>query len=376
MDGPDAYLLDPGLIHLNTGTYGAQPRSVHERTVAAMRQFESNPVLQGYREREDTVLGQAETARKAIGAFFGAQADEILVTHGTADALGQCASAFALRAGERVLTTGAEHDSGVFCWRWLARRAGGHLDVLPLAPDELDDDAIVARFAQAIGPQTRLVCISDVIAWTGQRLPIARLSELAHARGALLVVDGAQAVGHVPVDLPALGCDAYAGSGHKWLLGPKGSGFLYVRKDPAQRIFPVAWEDKVRLNSEAMGGCPLPHAIGLGEAVAQLQRDALAARLTHNRALRDELWAQLLAVKGATPVGPPPGHAQSNGLLGFKLPDGVDAAALRSTLLAKYRINIRAVDPKQWNGLRASLHVYNTPAHVEALASALRAELG
>jgi selenocysteine lyase/cysteine desulfurase len=81
-------------------------------------------------------------------------------------------------------------------------------------------------------------------------------------------------------------------------------------------------------------------------------------------------------VKGATPLGPPPGHAQSNGLLGFRLPEGVDAGALRSTLLAKYRINIRAVDPKQWNGLRASLHVYNTPAHVEALVAALKAELG
>lgn len=370
------YLLEPGLVHLNTGTYGAQPRSVHERTVAAMRQFESNPVLQGYRERADTVLGQAELARTAIGAYFGAQPDEILITHGTADALGQCAGAFALRAGERVLTTGAEHDSGVLCWRWLARRAGGELDVLPLAPDELDDEAILARFAQAIGPQTRLVCVSDVIAWTGQRLPIARLAQLAHARGAMLVVDGAQAVGHVPVDLPALGCDAYAGSGHKWLLGPKGSGFLYVKKDAAQRIFPVAWEDKVRLNSEAMGGCPLPHAIGLGEAVAQLQREGIGARLAHDRALREQLWTALLTVPGLRPLGPPPGHAQSNGLLGFRLPEGTDAGAMRSTLLAKYRINIRAVDPKQWNGLRASLHVYNSTAQVEALAAALRAELG
>ena len=369
------YLLEPGLVHLNTGTYGAQPRAVHERTVAAMRQFERNPVLQGYKLTGDSVLAQAEAARIAIGAFFGAGPDEILLTHGTADALGQCAQALELRASERILTSGAEHDSGVLCWRWLARRRGGFLDAVPLGPDELDDDIIVARFEQAIRRETRVVCVSDVIAWTGQRLPIARLAALANAHGALMVVDGAQSVGHVPVDLAALGVDAYAGSGHKWLLGPKGSGFLHVRKDPALRIFPVAWEDQARLNSEAMGGCPLPQAIGLGEAVAMLQRDGVEARLAHNRALREQLWEMLRTVPGITPVGPPPGHRESNGLLGFKLPDGVDAVRLRSTLLAKYRINIRAVDARQWNGLRASLHVYNDRFCAHTLVNALRREL-
>jgi selenocysteine lyase/cysteine desulfurase len=340
-----------------------------------MLQFERNPVLQGYKQGGDSVLAQAEAARIAIGACFGAAPDEILLSHGAADALGQCAQAIGLREGERVLTSGAEHDSGVYCWRWLARRRGGFLDVVPVAPDQLDDDAIVAAFEQAIRPETKVICVSDVLAWTGQRLPIARLAALAHAHGALMVVDGAQSVGHVPVDVAALGVDAYAGSGHKWLLGPKGSGFLYVRKDPAQRIFPVAWEDKVRLNSEAMGGCPLPHAIGLGEAVARLQRDGLEARLAHNRGLREQLWEMLGSIQGVTRLGPPPGHAESNGLLGFRLPDDVDAAKLRSTLLAKYRINIRAVDVKQWNGLRASLHVYNDVAQLHTLVAALQHSL-
>lgn len=369
------YLLEPGLIHLNAGTFGVTSRAVLERVADAARRFESNPVVQGYKEAPDTVLGEAERERARCAAFLGCTPDEVLVTHGTADALGQAASSIQLQPGERILTSGAEHDSGVLCWRWLARRSGGHLDVVPLAPEEFDTEAIVARFAAAIRPQTRVLCVSDTIAWTGLRMPIRALAELAHAHGMLMLVDGAQSLGNIAVDVVALGVDAYAGSGHKWLLGPKGTGLLYVRKDPAARIFPVAWEDKRRLNSEAMGGCPLPTAIGLGAAVERALQHGAAAIEAHNLPLRDRLWHELPKLSGVRVLGPPPGPLAS-ALIGFRLPDAVDAARLRSTLLAKHRINIRAVDKKQFNGLRASLHVYNDDRHVDALLAALATELG
>ena len=365
------FLSEPGLVHLNTGTYGLQPKIVRERVAAAVRQFESNPVLQGYKEAADTVLGLAEAARGTCASLLNCSQEEILVTHGTADALGQVASCIDFPAGGRVLTSGAEHDSGVLCWRWLARRRGGFVDVVPCPPEETDAAAIVDRFAKAMRPETKLICVSDVIAWTGLRMPIRELAELAHAHGALMVVDGAQSIGHVPIDVQALGVDAYAASGHKWLLGPKGSGMLYVKKDPAQRIFPVAWEDKVQLNSEAMGGCPLPQAIGLGAAVEYYRQRGPAAEFARNVALRGKLWNLLGELKGITRLGPPPGP-QATALLGFKLPDGVLAAKLRSSLLARYKINIRAVDAKQWNGLRASLHLYNDEAQLNALVEALR----
>jgi len=372
--GEAEFLGEPGLIHLNTGTYGMQPRVVRERVAAATRLFESNPVLQGYKEAPDTVLGMAEAARGSCAALLNCSTDEILITHGTADALGQVASSIDFPAGSRVLTSGGEHDSGVFCWRWLARRRGGFVDVVPCPPEETDVSAIVDRFAKAIRPETKVICISDVIAWTGLRMPIREIAELAHGNGALMVVDGAQSIGHVPVDVQALGVDAYAASGHKWLLGPKGSGMLYVKKDPAQRIFPVAWEDSVRLNSEAMGGCPLPQAVGLGAAVEYYRQRGPAAEFARNVALRDGLWHQLGELAGVVRVGPPPG-AQATALLGFKLPEAKLAAKLRSSLLAKYKINIRAVDVKQWNGLRASLHVYNDDAQVRTFVGALREAL-
>ena len=368
------FLLEPGLIHLNTGTFGLMPKLVRERMAAATRQLEGNPVLQGYKDAPETVRGQAEAVRARCAGLLGCSAQEVLLTHGTADGLGQVASSIEFPSGGRVLTSGAEHDSGVLCWRWLARRRGGFVDVVPCPPEETDLGAIVDRFAKAMRPETRVICVSDVIAWTGLRMPIRELAELAHAHGALMVVDGAQASGHVPIDVAAMGVDAYAGSGHKWLLGPKGTGLLYVRKDAAQRILPVAWEDGPRVMNEATGGCPLPQMIGLGAAVEALQRRGPEAEFARNLALRNRLWDMLGEVPGIGCLGPPPGP-QATALLGFRLPAEKDAGKVRALLLAKNRINIRAVDVKQWNGLRASLHVYNDEAQLHALVQALRAAL-
>ena len=364
------FLLEPGLIHLNTGTFGLTPRRVRERVAAATRLFESNPVLQGYKDAPGTVRGQAEAVRGRCAALLGCTADEVLLTHGTSDALGQVAAAIDFPAGSRVLTSGAEHEGGVACWRWLARRRGGFVDVVPCPPEETDVDAIVRRFAQALRPETKVICVSDVVAWTGLRLPIRELAALAHAHGALMVVDGAQSVGQVPVDVVAMDVDAYAGSGHKWLLGPKGTGMLYVRKDAAQRIWPVAWEDGVRVMTEATGGAPLPQLIGLGAAIEDHEARGPAAELARNLALRNQLWEMLGELPGVEPVGPPPGP-QASALLGFRLPTHVDAMKLRSSLLARYRINIRAVDAQQWHGLRASLHLYNDAAQLGVLVAAL-----
>jgi selenocysteine lyase/cysteine desulfurase len=331
--------------------------------------------VHGYKLAAETVLGQAEAARARCATLLNARPEEVMVTHGTADGLAQLAGALDLREGEHLLTSGAEHDSGVLCWRWLARRRGGVLDVVPLPPELTDPAAIVQRFADAMTPRTRAICVSDVIAWTGLRLPLRELAELAHAHGALLIADGAQSLGHVPVDVQALGCDAYAGSGHKWLRGPKGSGILYVAQAAQERLFPVAWEDSKRLNSEAMGGCPLPMAVGLGAAVEEYLAQGPEAVLAHNCGLRAQLLDGVRAVPGVEPLAPAAG-AGDNGLLGLRLPDAVDASALRKTLLDRHRINVRLVDKKQWHGLRVSLHVTNPASDVERLLAALHAELG
>jgi selenocysteine lyase/cysteine desulfurase len=257
----------------------------------------------------------------------------------------------------------------------LGPKRGVVVDVVALPPEESDEDAIVARFEAAITPRTRVLSVSHILAWTGLVMPIAKLCAMARQHGLLTVIDGAQAVGQIALDMAALGCDAYAGSGHKWLLGPKGTGLLYVRGDPAERIRPLAWASgKRRLNVDSMGICPLPLVIGLAAAVARLDNGGLAAVAAHNLPLRHRLHEELGRLPGAQRVGPPPG-AQACGLATIRMPDTRDADALRTVLASKYRILVRSVAKSAFNGLRVSAHVYNDDAQADALMAALRAEL-
>ena len=373
---PGEFLMEPGFMHFNTGTTGASPRAVIEATVEAMRRFESNPPSQAYRAAGGTLLQEAETARARIAAFLGATPDELLLTHGTSNAMNTIAQSLELQPGDRVLTTSLEHEGGLLCWRWLAERRGIELDVVPLDPDDIDPRVILDKVAAAITSRTRVLSVSHVLAWTGLVMPIAELCALARERGVLSVIDGAQAVGQIPVDVAALGCDAYAGSGHKWLLGPKGTGMLVIRADASQRIAPIPWmQGKRRLNVDAMGIFPLPQVIGLGAAVARVEGEGLAVVAAHGQRLRNRLHAELATLPGAQVVGPTPGPLAC-GLVACRLPAAVDVNAVRAHLLAREGIAIRAIDPKVFHGIRISTHVYNDDAQVDALLAALRREIG
>lgn len=372
---PGEFLMEPGFMHFNTGTTGASPRAVVEAVADAMRRFETNPPQQAYRATGGTLLEEAEAARARIAAFLGATPGELLLTHGTSNAMNTIAQSLELQPGDRVLTTSLEHEGGVLCWRWLAERRGIVLDVVHLEPEDLDPRVILDKVAAAIRPRTRVLSVSHVLAWTGLVMPIAELCALARERGLLSVIDGAQAVGQIAVDVAALGCDAYAGSGHKWLLGPKGTGMLAIRADAAQRIAPVPWmQGKRRLNVDAMGIFPLPQVIGLGVAVAHVEGDGLARVAAHGMSLRNRLHAELATLPGAQVVGPPPGP-QACGLVACRFPAAVDVNGVRARLLARHRIAIRAIDPRVFHGLRISTHVYNDDAQVDALVDALRREL-
>jgi selenocysteine lyase/cysteine desulfurase len=377
VDPADEFLMEPGLVHFNTGTTGASPRAVVDATLDAIRRFELNPPSQAYRAAAGTLLQEAEVARARCAAFIGSTPEQFLLTHGTADGLGQVAQGIEFKAGDRVLTSSLEHDSGVFCWRWLGPKRGVAVDVVQIEPELLDTDEIVRRFEAAIRPETRVISVSHVLAWTGLIMPVAEICAMARRRGVLTVIDGAQALGQVPVDVATIGCDAYAGSGHKWLLGPKGTGFLHVRANPSEPIRPVAWADKRRLNSEAMGICPLPLVVGLDVAVTRLAGPArdmrgLARTIAHNLPLRDRLYRELEQLPGVALVGPPPGSALRTGIVAFKLPASVDAPTLRTKLFDTHRMLVRAVAPGVFNGIRLSAHVYNDEAQATALLDALR----
>lgn len=364
--------LAPGTIYLNTGSLGPTPAPVLAKVLEVWRTLESNPVVAAY--NDGAALAAAEAARSRAAAFIGCAADHLLITSGTTAAMNIVAGSVRLAPGDAVLTTDQEHHGGEAGWRYRARRDGVRIDRVPVPPGEQDAAAILARFAAAIRPETRIISVSHVLFSTGLRMPVAGIAELARSRGLLCVVDGAQAIGAFPVDVAAIGCHAYAASGHKWLLGPKGTGLLYVSPDAAGRIEPIAWEFGHNHVAESAGMGSQPLVAGLGAAVEAMQAIGMAEVERRILGLRNHAWRALAAVPGVTRASPPPGPLAS-GLVAIRLPEAVEARALTRLLRERHQVIVRAIPADWFNGLRFSTHLFNTGAEIEAAAAALRAEL-
>lgn len=365
-------LLAPGLVYLNTGSLGPTSRAVHDAVVAAARQFELNPTTQGYWSG-DTLSTATERAREQAAALLRCTADEVMFTRGGTDAMNTVAQAMTLEAGERVLSTDQEHEGGSLCWRYLAKRRGVVLDTISVTRED-DDASILRKLESAITSKTRVVSVSHVLFTTGRLMPVREIGKLARAHQLTCVIDGAQALGALSVDVKELGCHAYAASGHKWLRGPKGTGVLYVSADAGDAIRPIQWEESHRVVSGSSGLGPLPLVIGLGAAVEEAVSRGLDQTRRQNLELRDHALSLLRTVP-KLPVVSPTESAMATSMVTCELPEGVASKALIRTLVDQHHVQLKAIE-HPFNAVRLSPHTFNTVADLDAAVRALRSALG
>jgi selenocysteine lyase/cysteine desulfurase len=368
--GPDDFAFAPGLLYFQTGSLGPTPRPVLERTVAAWKELELDPVFYGYGPHEHAM----DDVRAKAAAFLGCRTEELVLTNCTTEGMNWVAQGLTLGPADRVLTTDQEHPGGRACWDYVARRHGVALDIVPIPPAEHDAQTIIDAFAKRITPRTRVLSFSHVLSSTGLRMPVADLSALARSRGCIAVVDGAQAAGGIAVNVKALGCHAYATSGHKWLLGPKGTGLLYLSEELGTTIDPIALQGGRLAYSTSSGVTSLPSVIGLGAAIDYVREVGIGRVEGHNLSLRDRLYAGLRSVPKLRVVSAPPGPLASP-LLTYRLPADIESAAFHQRMYDRHKIRLKVV-PKEWmNGHRVSTHLFNTEAEVDALVAALAVEL-
>jgi selenocysteine lyase/cysteine desulfurase len=366
--------LSPGLIHLNTGSAGPTSNRVLARTLAAWRQLETDPVAQAYYDFPDTVFTAADQVRGKAASLIGCSPDEILVTRGTTDDITTLAQSVRLREGDHVLLSNLEHEGGEVGWLHRQRIDGVIIDRVQIPFDEHGSERIVSAYSTAITPRTRVISVSHVLASTGLRMPIAEIVKLARAHDILCVVDGAQAVGHVPVDVRALGCDAYATSGHKWLMGPKGTGFVYIAESAGSQINPPQWQLGRAVGSDSAGLTPLPLAVGLGEAIDGVQKLGIPRIERHNLALANIAHLGMAKMPLLSVVSPPPGPSAS-ALVAAIVAAPIDADQLRIALQDRHGVVVKLTEKRWFNGIRVSPHVFNDEVQVTAALTALRAEL-
>ncbi len=306
------------LVYLDNAATTQKPHAV----LAAMQQHDvrdNGNVRRGVHTLGERATAAYEAARERVRRFLGAaDAREIVFTRGTTEALNLVAASFGaahVGAGDEILVTEMEHHANIVPWQMLCRATGAVLRVAPV-----DERGVVDRtaFAGMLGPHTRIVAFAHVSNALGTLNPVAELAALAHAHGATVVVDGAQAVAHEPVDVTALGADFYAFSGHK-VYGPTGIGVLYGRADLLAAMPPwqgggemvrtVAWDattyDDPPYRFEA-GTPPIAAAVGLGAALAYLEGHDGAARRAHEADLLAYAADVLARVPGLRIIGTAP----------------------------------------------------------------------
>jgi selenocysteine lyase/cysteine desulfurase len=358
------YALDQNITYLNTGTLGPCRRDTIEASAKMWQELESLPLKFYGRWGAESL---AEKTRTIAAAFLGCELNEMMMTSSTTSGMNAIAQGLRLNAGDRIITTDQEHGGGVLCWEYYQKYHGVILDIIKIPPGENDVDLILEKINDAITTKTRAVSISHILSSTGMRIPIEKISALARSKGVLCIVDGAQAAGAVKVNLKALGCHAYATSGHKWLMGPKGTGLLYLSDETRDLIRPIQFEESHNTYNDTNGVVNQAAILGLATAIDYIKTIGIEKIETHNINLRTRLFERLSNVKSLKIMSPPPGPFASP-MLACELPDHIEKISFAQMLFDKHRLSIRATHKQWFNGIRFSMHIFNTEKEVDSAA--------
>ena len=360
--------------YFNTGSNGPIPIVAYEAADAtARRELQQGRIVPGTymenRERNRRFAAMAAT-------IFGADDDEIALTHSATEGLGTALMGMSWSPGDEIITTFEEHPGLLLPIALLARRFG----VVPRYADIGDGSSgVVEALASRMTSRTRVIAVSHVLWSTGAVLPLREISELAQRHEVMVVVDGAQSAGQVPVDLHALGVDAYAMAGQKWLCGPEATGLLYIRRDRFADIAPTF----ARYGQFEPSGYFIPAQGAMRYEIGEFYSPAVAAQEAAMRWLRDEVgfdWAydriatlgaefrrrltSIDSVNVATPSEP------MAGLVNFTVA-GLSPQVVTAQLYERgYTIRYVEIAPCTVSA-RASVGWWNTEEEVAGLAAAV-----
>jgi isopenicillin-N epimerase len=367
------FLLDPDIVHLNHGAFGACPKPVFEAYQTWQRELEYHPTAL-LAHRYDALLDQA---RAGLAAYVNCSANDLVFVPNSTTGLNAVARSLRLEPDDEVLATNHEYDAMDLLWSHVCAEAGARYVRRHIPLPASDRAEIIETIWSGVTPRTRIIFLSHVTSKTAVILPVGEICRRAQAAGIMTVVDGAHGPGQLELDLEALGADVYAASCHKWLGAPRGSGFLYVRPEHQHLIqAPVISHGSERGSGFAernrWQGTRDPSAYLAVPAAIEFQEAndwSSVRRRCHDlaRAARSSV-SSLFGSAPLTPDGPQ-WFAQ---MVSTPLPP-CDPEEVRERLFREHRIDASV---RAWNGhhlIRLSFQAYNTPDDLEHLLKALSA---
>ncbi len=373
------FLLDPTIHFLNHGSFGACPRPVFEAYQAWQHRLECQPVQFLGRELD----GLDREAREALGGYLHTPADNLVFVPNATCGVNIVARSLALKPGDEILSTDHEYGACDFAWEFICKKTGAVYQRQHIELPARSSAEMVEQFWQGVTPRTRIIFLSHITSPSALRLPVENICQKARQAGILSLVDGAHAAGQISLDLDDTGADFYTGNCHKWMLSPKGAGFLYARPALQSMIEPlvVSWGYHAAAQSSrgsqfldylGWSGTRDPAAyLSVPAAIRFMQEHDWEAVRRQCHALLQKYLERICALFQMEPLYPLESELYHQ--MGIApLPADTDITALKTRLYDHYRVEVPFT---AWNGhkfVRISVQGYNTADDLDALVEGLK----
>lgn len=371
----ELFLLDPTVIFLNHGSFGATPRPVFEQYQTWQRELERQPV-EFLGRRFDSLMREA---RAALAAYVHVGVDDLVYVPNATTGLNIVARSLPLTAGDEILSTDHEYGALDRTWRFIARKTGAvyKRQSIPVPVTTADD--FIERFWSGVTPRTRVIFLSHITSPTALIFPVQEICRRARNAGILSIIDGAHAIGQIPLDLREIDADFYSSNLHKWLCCPKGSAFLYARPDKQSLIEPliVSWGYESEKPSasrfideqEWNGTRDIAAFLTTPAAIRFFEENCWDEVRAKCHALAQYAREQITTRTGLRPLSPDSSEWYMQ-MVTLPLPP-CDAVQLKARLYDEFRIEVPIVTWQNQQFIRVSLQAYNAADDVEKLVIAL-----
>lgn len=363
------YTLDEKVINLNNGGVSPQPIPVQEGHWERYKRSNLAPSYFMWRKVDE----EREPLRERLAKLVHVSNEEIAINRNATEGLNTIIFGLPLERGDEVVLSPYDYPHMLNAWRQRELRDGLKLNYVQLDMPMEDDDAIVKRYRTAITPRTKVVHITHVINWTGQIMPVKRITAMAKAQGCEVVVDAAHSFIHVPLDLRDIGCDYAATSLHKWLCAPFGTGMMFIRREKIAGIWPLLGNHEPKSDDirkfETLGTRSFAAEMAIHDALTFHETIGQERRTARFRHLRQYWTEKLKDVKGLRFYT---SHDDrfSGGMSTVGL-DGWDAEEMVGHLFNTRGLHTTPVKWEQVSGVRISPHLYTAKAELDLLVEEL-----
>jgi selenocysteine lyase/cysteine desulfurase len=365
-----SYRLKPDYINLENGYYNILPTPLLERHIEHIREVN----YQGSYYMRNSQFENKRKMASRVAELVGTTPDQLVLTRNTTESLDMIIGGYPWQPGDEAVMAAQDYGAMLDMFRQAASRHGIKNILVSVPNHPASDEEIVELYAKAITPKTKLLMICHMINISGQILPVRKICDMAHSKGVEVMVDGAHAIAHIPVNMAELDCDYYGASLHKWLCVPLGVGLLYVKKKNIEKIWPLlAPHDKpindiTRLNH--LGTHPVHCELTVTDSIEFFQMIGPARKEARLRYLQQSWTSRIANEPGIilnTPTDPARSCAIAN--VGIK---GMKPADMATRLLQQYKIWTVAIDTAGIHGCRITPNLFTTTAELDTFVLALK----